>query len=196
MVYLRQGERLIMNRKTICRDDWTQILEKEVIIRDFTWKGLPGKISLMRILKVSSPLSIDYGNEKVRIVDEGYSWVQFALEGAYFWVTSMFDEADRLVEIYIDMTDGNITDTEDPCFDDLYLDFVVHGDAVLELDRDELSEAYEKGMITKEQYERTSAEGDRVLRYLHENRGELAELLISQQRRLKGLSAAADTACL
>ena len=174
-----------MNKRTMRRDDWTRILEKEVIIRDFQWKGRSGKISLLKILKVSSPLAVGYGAEKVTIVDEGYSWVQIALEGAYFWVTSMFDTQDRLIQIYIDMTDGNITKVEDPCFEDMYLDFVVHGDTVVEMDRDELKEAFASGRITGEQYERTAAEGDRMLRYLQENSGELAALLIREQRKLK-----------
>ena len=177
-----------MDRRTMRRDDWTRILEKEVIIRDFQWKGLPGKISLINIKKVSGPRYVDYGTEKVKIVDEGYSWVQFALEGAYYWVTSMFDPQDRLVQIYIDITGGNITDTDDPCFDDMYLDYVVHGDAVLEMDRDELSGAFEKGMVTREQYERTVEEGNRMFQYLKENHGELAALLISEQRKLKTIS--------
>ena len=97
----------------------------------------------------------------------------------------MFDTQDRLIQIYIDMTDGNITNVEDPCFEDMYLDFVVHGDTVIEMDRDELKEAFDSRRITGEQYERIAAEGDRLLRYLQENSGELAALLIREQRKLK-----------
>ena len=185
-----------MNIKTIRRDDWHRVLEKEIIIQDFTWKGVPGKISLLKINKVSSPLSIDYGSEKVKIVDVGYSWIQIAPEGQFFWITSMFDEQDRLVEIYIDMTDGNVTDTEDPYFADLYLDYVVHvqGNAVMELDREELGEAYKNGSITRLQYERTLAEGEKVLRFLNENRQELMDLLIREQARLRRLITGDRTA--
>ena len=175
-----------MNIKTIRRDDWYRVLEKEVIIQDFSWKGITGKISLLKINKVSSPLSIEYGSEKVKIVDAGYSWIQIALEGQFFWITSMFDEQDRLVEIYIDMTDGNVTGVDDPYFADLYLDYVVHiqGDAVMELDRDELSEAYKNGAVSRLQYERTLAEGEMIRRYLNENRQELIDLLTREQARL------------
>ena len=201
MIYLQKKhsvrERITdMNIKTIRRDDWHRILEKEIIIQDFTWTGVPGKISLLKINKVSSPLSIDYGSEKVKIVDAGYSWIQIAPEGQFFWITSMFDEQDRLVEIYIDMTDGNVTDTEDPYFADLYLDYVVHvqGNAVMELDRDELGEAYKNGSVTRLQYERTMAEGEKVLRYLNENRQELMDLLIREQARLRRLITGDRTA--
>lgn len=194
MVYFRkkrtEKERITgMNIKTIRRDDWHRVLEKDIIIEDFSWKGIPGKISILKINKISSPLSIDYGSEKVKIVDVGYSWIQIAPEGRFFWITSMFDEQDRLVEIYIDMTDGNVTDVDDPYFADLYLDYVVHiqGDAVMELDRDELSEAYKNGAVTRLQYERTVAEGEKVFRYLKENRQELISILIREQSRLRRL---------
>ncbi|MBQ6508175.1 MAG: DUF402 domain-containing protein [Flexilinea sp.] len=175
-----------MNIKTIRRDDWYRVLEKQVIIQDFCWKGIPGKISLMKINKVSSPLSIDYGSAQVKIVDAGYSWVQIALEGQFFWITSMFDENDRLVEIYIDMTDGNVTDVDDPYFADLYLDYVVHvqEDSVMELDRDELTQAYHSGAITRLQYERTLTEGEKMLCYLNEERQELMDILVREQARL------------
>ena len=176
-----------MNKRTIRRDDWYRVLEKEVIIRDFRWKDMTGKISLLKINKVSSPLTIDYGSDQVKIVDVGYSWVQIAPEGRFFWITSMFDENDRLVEIYIDMTDGNVTDTDDPWFIDLYLDYVVHiqADSVMELDRDELAEAYRSGLITQLQYERTLREGGKVYQYLKNDRQELMEFLIREQKRLK-----------
>jgi len=176
-----------MHIKTIRRDDWTRILEKDVIIRDFQWKRIPGKISLLQIKKVSSPLAIEYDENRVTIVDVGYSWVQIALEDQFFWITSMFDQNDRLVEIYIDMTDGNVTCTKDPYFADLYLDYVVHvqGSAVFELDRKELDEACQKGLITQEQYERTLCEGEKVFQYLQHDRTELEQLLIREQRKLK-----------
>ena len=176
-----------MNIKTIRRDDWSRVLEKEVILQYFEWKKKRGKISLLKILKVSSPLSIDYGTDQVKIVDVGFTWVQIALAGEYYWITSMFDEKDRLVEIYIDMTDGNVTDADDPYFADLYLDYVVHvqNDSVMELDRDELTEAYQNGAVSREQYDRTLLEGRKLYQYLLENRQELEDLLIREQQRLK-----------
>lgn len=176
-----------MNKRTIRRDDWYRVLEKEVIIRDFRWKEMSGKISLLKIKKVSSPLAIDYGTEQVKIVDVGYSWVQIAPEGQFFWITSMFDENDRLVEIYIDMTDGNVKEADDPWFSDMYLDYVVHlqADSVMELDRDELDEAYRSRLITQQQYERTLQEGSKIYQYLTDNRQELIQLLVREQRKLK-----------
>lgn len=176
-----------MHIKTIRRDDWHRILEKEILTEDFSRDGISGKISLLYIKEVSEPLAIDYESSSVKIVEKGYTWVQIAPEGQYYWITSMFDEKDRLLEIYIDMTDGNVTDTADPWFADLYLDYVVHiqTDTVLELDRDELDAAYRSGAISRQQYIRTLEEGRSVFRYLTENRGELETLLKQEQARLK-----------
>lgn len=180
--------------RTIRRDDWKMILEKEVIIRDFSLSGIPGKICLMKILRVSAPFTVRTAGEKVTIVDAGYSWVQIAPEGQYFWITSMFDEADRLIQIYIDITNGNVTGADDPYFTDMYLDYIVHGDNIIELDREELTAAYDSGRITREQFERTCAEGDRVLRRLRTGHRDLADLLIREQKRLKtGSEPAEDT---
>ena len=39
-----------MNIRTIRRDDWYRVLEKDVLIRDFQWKEMTGKISLLRVM--------------------------------------------------------------------------------------------------------------------------------------------------
>ena len=85
------------------------------------------------------------------------------------------------------MTDGNVTDADDPYFADLYLDYVVHvrGNTVMELDRDELIQAYRSGAVTQLQYERTLTEGEKMLRYLNEERQELMDLLTREQARLR-----------
>ena len=44
---------------------------------------------------------------------------------------------------------------EVPYFEDMYLDFDVYQETILELVRDELDEAYATKVISKEQYERT-----------------------------------------
>lgn len=184
-----------MKIKTINRDDWHRVLEKEILTEDFRWKGMQGKISLMLIKRVSEPLSIEYETGSVKIVDAAYTWVQIAMEGQFYWITSMFDENDRLLEIYVDMTDGNITDTDDPSFADIYLDYVVHlqTDSVLELDRGELDAAFREREISEEQYRRTLSEGEKVLRYLREDRRALMDLLIREQARLKAKLLSSET---
>ena len=171
--------------KNMKRDPWPRILEKDVRIEDFARGGLRGKISLMEIRRLTAPLTIDYGRYKVRIADEGYSWVQIAFEGQFFWITAMFDEAGRLVEIYVDMTGGNVTDTDNPCFEDMYLDYVLTHGQVLELDRDELEEALQNGAISRAQYERTLSEGAKVRACLEAHAREVEDFIRREYQRLK-----------
>ena len=175
-----------MKRKTMRRDDWRRVLEKEIVTRDFSWNGLVGKISLLKIKRITEPLSVGWGETRAKIVDVGYSWIQIALEGQFFWLTSMFDEQGRLIQIYVDMTDGNVTAGDDPYFDDMYLDFVVNGGRVFELDREELDGALQTGAITRAQYRRTLEEGAKVRAFLEAHVGEIEDLLYREYERLSG----------
>ena len=168
------------------RDDWRRVLEKDITTGDFAWHGLGGKISLMKIRKITEPLTVGRGDMRAKIVETGFSWIQIALEGQFFWLTSMFDEQGRLIQIYIDMTDGNVTSGDDPYFDDMYLDFVVSRGKIWELDRDELDEALKSGAITRAQYERTLSEGAKVRAYLEAHPGEVEDLLRREYARLNG----------
>lgn len=175
-----------MKRKTMRRDDWRRVLEKDITTRDYAWRGLPGKISLLKIRKITAPHTVGCGETRAKIVDVGYSWLQIALEGQFFWITSMFDGTGRLIRIYVDMTDGNVTHVEDPYFDDMYLDYVVNKGRVFELDRDELDAAFREGAITPAQYERTHSEGAKVRAYLEAHTGEIEDLLRREYARLAG----------
>ena len=93
--------------------------------------------------EVTGPLTVHYHSRDVLIADAGYSWFQAAVPGARWWLTAMFDECDRLIQIYFDITGGSrFDDPENPTFEDMYLDIVVSADGSIEVvDRDELDEA-------------------------------------------------------
>lgn len=171
--------------KTMNRDSWRRVLERKIHTQAFAWGGLRGKISLLEIERLTAPLTIDYGTYQVKIVDEGYCWLQIAFDRQFFWVTAMFDENGRLAEVYVDMTDGNVVDVENPYFEDMYLDYVLTGGRVLELDRDELDEALQSGAISRVQYERTLSEGAKVRSYLETHMQEAVDLICREYRRLK-----------
>lgn len=177
-----------MKIKSMTRSDWKRIYKKHVLIQDFEYEGRKGKIALLTIKELRAPLVINYGQRRVKLADVGYTWLQMAFEGEYFWITAMFDEADELKEIYVDMTDGNVLNADDPYFRDMYLDYIILEGDVLEVDIDELEEAYDYGEITKEQYEKTLSEGEKVWDYLSRHKGQLTELVKREQKRLKSFS--------
>ena len=174
-----------MNIKTMKRDDWSRVVEKRGVIEDISDEDYRGKIALLKILKVTSPLYVNYGDVRVKIADNNYAWLQIGLENQYFWITAMFDENNHLLEIYVDMTNGNKIDSDNPYFVDMYLDYVILNDVVLELDRDELMDALNKKEITQEQFDRTLSEGEKVFSFLKNNKQELKDFV---QRKFEELN--------
>ena len=174
-----------MVRKDMLRSDGHRIRRKRQIIRDFAREGREGKISLLEILEITEPLVREYEGREVVLADRGYFWLQLGLQGDTAWYTVMFDPEGELVQIYVDVTAGNDCERENPVFDDLYLDFVVHGEQVYELDRDELEAAYASGEISGALYETALAAGERLGKLLREQREQIQTFFREQFRQLK-----------
>lgn len=174
-----------MVRKDMLRSDGHRIRRKRQIIRDFAREGREGKISLLEILEITEPLVREYEGREVVLADRGYFWLQLGLQGDTAWYTVMFDPEGELVQIYVDVTAGNDCERENPVFDDLYLDFVVHGERVYELDRDELEAAYASGEISGALYETALAAGERLGKLLREQREQIQTFFREQFRQLK-----------
>lgn len=130
-----------MVTKDMARSEWTRIRSKKQIILPCSVDGRQGKISLMKLLDVMDPFSRVYNGREIVLADNGYYWLQLAMENDHAWFTVMFDDQGKLLQIYVDITNGNHTEQDDPTFEDLFLDYVVYGDDVYELDRNELDEA-------------------------------------------------------
>ena len=174
-----------MSKKDMSRSAWTRVLCKKQIVRDFARGERRGKISLLKILEIREAFRRSYEGREVVLADVGYYWLQLALEGSHSWFTVMFDEQGGLVQIYVDVTDGNDTLSDDPSFEDMYLDYVVYRGKVRELDRDELDEAFSSGAISQAQYETALIEGARLRAFLSENAQELGSFFTEQFRKLK-----------
>lgn len=176
---------MLTQKRHLSRDECSFILKKQFKTEDISLFGRRGKISLLKILQVTSPLFVFRGERKIKIADAGYSWLQIALAGEYFWLTAMFDERDGFLELYVDMTDGNEVEGDDASFTDRYLDFVVNEEGVEALDQDELEYAFLKGLLSKEEYERTAREGEKVFSFLKENSDEIVRFLKREYERMK-----------
>ena len=175
-----------MVKKDMRRSDWQRILRREYISRDCRMHGLRGKESLLVIREVTGPLTVHDGGEDVLIADTDYAWVQIALEGLPFWLTAMYDDRGRLIQIYFDITAGSrFDDPENPTFVDMYLDIVVNSRGELfVMDQDELDEALSEGTITQEEWNNASAACERLYAYLEKNREAVTELCARVYREL------------
>lgn len=167
-----------MIQKDMRRSDWRRILRREYVSRDCRMHGRRGKESLLVIREVTGPLFVHDAGEDVLIAEKDYAWVQIALEGLPFWLTAMYDNSGRLIQIYFDITGGNCFENPDnPWFEDMYLDIVVTSRGELcVMDQDELDEALAHGTITKEDYDKAEAACRQLYAYLEENRESVTEL--------------------
>lgn len=157
------------------RSDWHRILERKYTVHPCKFLSMEGVISLIEIQRVTHPLTVssDYG--ELTIADKGYSWVQLALKDQYFWATAMFNEKGEFLQIYFDITAGNMfQDMENPTFEDRYLDFVLYRDGkIAVLDQEELEEAWKEQKITTQEYEHTVAEGKKFYAFLTDHQQDL-----------------------
>lgn len=151
-----------MQKKDMSRSEWTQIRSKKQTVMDFMYAEKTGKISLFRIDEIDQPFIKKHACGSVTLADQGYYWLQLAMEQDFAWFTVMFDPEGKLLEIYIDVTDGNHTDCEIPWFEDLYIDFTADVHSFRELDRNELNQAYENSLITKAQYDSSLIHADLI----------------------------------
>lgn len=89
------------------RTDWKRITKRRYFSREEAdIFGSAGRISLTLIVEVTGPLTVYYHSRDVLIAEAGYSWFQAAVPGARWWLTAMFDERDRIIQIYFDITGG------------------------------------------------------------------------------------------
>jgi len=137
------------------RADWERVRARRFIARRIDTPEYRGYVTLLRIEAVSEPLLVTFGDQRVCIIDRGYSWLQHFPDGAHYALLAAFDERGELVQWYIDIVGRvGIDERGVPWYEDLYLDIVVspHGETLL-LDVDELDEALRHGEVTGSQYD-------------------------------------------
>lgn len=170
------------------RTDWHLILKRQYLCRrEPDIFGAAGCISLISIDEVTAPFSVHYQGRDVCIADNGYSWLQAAIPDECWWLTAMYDADDQPIQIYFDITAGNrFDDAGNPTFEDRYLDIVLSVNGSLEIvDRDDLDEALQRGLLTAAQHEETVRDGDRLYRFLKENTKDVFAWCAERQKKLK-----------
>ena len=174
-----------MQIKDMKRKEWNRITKRRQIIRDYEHDGHRGKVSLLKILEVTSPFVGQTASACVTLADAGYTWLQLAMENDFAWFTVMFDDKNRFLQIYIDVTDCNHTDCEDPWFADLYLDYVIDEETIIKLDADELEQAHMQKQISLQQYVKALQHGEMIERYLSSHHHELIAFFIDLRKKLQ-----------
>ena len=165
-----------MDLRDMKRSDWHRIQERDYACRECWTDGAREMESLLTIRRITEPLRVTNGTEQVTIVETGYRWVQIAREGAPVWLTAMFDDQGRFLQMYFDITAGNRFDNPDnPTFRDMYLDVVVTAAGeIIVLDQAELDGALAQGDITQEEHDRAEAVCEGLCVWLREHSPEVA----------------------
>ena len=178
---------LLIQEKDIRRSEWTRILSRSFATESFSSRDLSGEIALIRIDKTKSPLCVTTNGRQYKIVDDGFRWLQIAPKDANWWLTAMFDEKDTLLQMYFDITAGNLfDDAKNPKFRDMYLDLVLRPDGVVVLlDEDELTEALENGAITQTEFEQTKAAAEKLRAHLSHHPQEVMDRCRQTHHSLK-----------
>lgn len=168
------------------RSDWHRIQKRTYLAETCRFHDMEGVVSLLRIDEVEQPLLVSSGTEKVLIADHGYSWLQVAFQGQYFWATVMYDDTGSFLQGYFDITGGNcFEDMENPTFADMYLDLVLQKDGKIQiLDEEELDEAWEQKQISQKQYEDARAECRRLYSFLQEHQKEFLQFCEDRRKKL------------
>ena len=154
------------------RSDWHRITKRRYTASPCRFQNMDGVVSLIEMQEVKSPIIVSHELGETVIADKGYSWLQLALKEQYFWATVMFDKEGNFIEIYFDITGGNIfDDMENPKFLDMYLDIVLLNDgSIYVLDREELDEALTQKEISKAEYQHAIAECEKLYDFLVNNK--------------------------
>ena len=166
-----------MKYKNMMRDDSPRVLERDYKYKEFKFDIFEGIVSLMKFNKVTDPLIIHYGSEDIKIVDKDYKYLQFAFKNRNFWLTTMYNDKNELIELYFDIIkDLNFDDISNPKFTDMFLDVVIRKDmSVIIIDREELDSALEEKLITKEEYDNAIETSLWLKDYLEKNKVKLIE---------------------
>ena len=153
------------------RNDWKRILEKDVVVDDISTKYFEGKICLIDMKKVESPLSVDSPVGKTKIADNGYKHLIIAPKNQNWWLTIMFDENNNLIESYFDITRINCFDAPVPYFVDMKLDVCIpnNGEPSI-MDGTELKEVFDNGMITQSDYDNAYLTANKIIEFYDKNR--------------------------
>ncbi|MFT4417190.1 DUF402 domain-containing protein [Fredinandcohnia humi] len=172
----------MLKRKFGDRAEWKRVIERQYAQSYLDTKGFKGYITLLHTIKVTEPLSVNYGQKRICIVDDGYMWLQHFPLGKNHSVTTMFDANGEVIQWYIDICYKNSRENDVPYMDDLFLDLVfLPSGELIEKDAEELEEAYSKGIIEKDLYDLAWREQECIKNQI--NKSEFPLVLLSTQHK-------------
>lgn len=145
-----------MKRKFADFPKWKNVLEKKYINYYFDNEDFKGNISMLTAIKVSEKITANRSGKEVVIFDKDFKWLEFYPEtNKNIAMIVAFNDKEEIVDWFFDVAENSdISEDGIPYTDDLYLDIILDNSGNLQLvDEDELKEALDNNVITKEQYD-------------------------------------------
>ncbi|MEI4769334.1 GrpB family protein [Psychrobacillus sp. FJAT-51614] len=176
----------MLKRRYGNRSDWKRILEREYTQKSLEKKEFTGLVTLLNLVRVAEPLWVDYGDKRICIVDDGYSWMQHFPVGKNYTLTTMFNAKDEIVQWYIDICNEIGMENNLPWWDDLFLDIIVlPGGEIIQQDENELEEALSKGDIDQKMFSLAWDEANSITSLLKEGKFELLHYSTIHKKQLE-----------
>ena len=139
------------------------IIDSTIETKEVNDDDFKGYISLLRINKVKKEWKVD--PEERCILANNYKWLELYPIDKHMCITIMIDENDNIKEWYFDVAKEVGIEKGIPYEDDLYLDVVIVPDGRVHLlDEDELYNALEEKVITREDYDLAYVIADSIMK--------------------------------
>lgn len=168
------GNNISLKRKYADASNHKSITKCKYKNKEFNNEEFVGNISYLEIKEVKDEWYVDI--EKRCVLAKGYFWLEIYPKDENFCITAIFDENKKIVEWYIDISRRLGVENTVPYEDDLYLDVViVHDGRKHLLDEDELNEAYENNIISKDEFDMAYEIANKMLKIKDEDIEKLRE---------------------
>lgn len=173
-IKLNNCKNLHFGIRDLKRDDWGRLTDKSFKIDNIKNAYFEGKICLLTMKKVTSPLSVDSPIGKVIIADNNYKNLIIAPKNENWWLTVMFNDKNELIESYFDITKLNNFNNEDnPFFIDMKLDICIPNKyEPTIMDEEELKEMLDNGFISESDYKMAYDTANKIINEYNEHKTE------------------------
>lgn len=178
---------LEVKEKNLDRREWYDDSQRDFKCMYHKDDFFEGGVGLITFTGLSEPEMVDSPSGKLCIGDNGYQWLEIAPKSGNYVITTMFRD-NKIFQHYVDITLRNdIAENGDAKFYDLFLDVVVSEDGKVQaIDQNELEEAYNDGVISKEELELARKTADRVIELFDREKDKLEQKIIEYRGSLAG----------
>lgn len=180
-IKLKNDKNIYFGIRDLKRNDWNRIKDKNIKIENIKNEYFEGKICLLVMNEVASPLSVDSPVGKVVIAANNFKNLIIAPRNKNWWLTVMFNDKNELIESYFDITKlNNFNDEENPFFIDMKLDVCIPNNSnPMIMDDKELKEVLDYGMITEDDYKMAYETANKIIANYNEHRNEYYNFIYS-----------------